>query len=46
MRADEQDVDASRDQRFERRVGGRLVEAVEASAFQIGDPRVSIGVEK
>ena len=39
MGADERDVDASRDQRFERRVGGRLVEAVEASTFQIGDPR-------
>ncbi len=39
MGADERDVDATGDQRFERRVDRRLSETVEPSAFQVRDPR-------
>jgi len=39
MGTDERDVDASGDQWFERSVGGRLLEAIEPPALQIGDSR-------
>jgi hypothetical protein len=46
MGADERDVDAAGDQRFERRVGRWLGEAVNPPALQVRDPRRELEPEQ
>ena len=46
MGADERCVDAPGDEWFERRIGGRLAEAVQTSALQIRDPRRELKPEQ
>jgi hypothetical protein len=44
--ADQRNVDAAGDQRFERRIGRRLGEAIEPAVFQIRDSRRKLKAEQ